>query len=60
MKKLAMKIYLIVLLSISPFVVLAQPPQEQILIGLIPEMNVFILVQGILPCILMQDRFHQL
>ena len=41
MKKPAKQIILILVLSIIPFMALAQVPQEKIVIGLIPEMNVF-------------------
>jgi phosphonate transport system substrate-binding protein len=41
MSKTARQIILILILSIIPFMALAQAPQEKIVIGLIPEMNVF-------------------
>ncbi len=41
MKKLTRQIILALLLSVAPIMVSAQAPQEEILIGLIPEMNVF-------------------
>ena len=41
MQRLAWKITLILILAITPFVALAQAPQDKIVIGLIPEMNVF-------------------
>ena len=49
MQIIARQIILVLILSITPFWVFAQTPQDKVLIGLIPEMNVFKQMERFIP-----------